>query len=213
MGTWGSGIYENDGALDGLGSLVRLLDQETEAARVVASVGLVAWLRPEFLLAHPERARAAVDRVRPDLESLPPTTCDALAALLADPEKALDPTVLSRPEPVRQAIGSASSGPRIDALLRFPDAESVIDELAERAACRLDDAFSSDQDLHELAADLGAIGVLLELQTAGLWRAGPERLARWRTGFDTADRSTTEERTFWDRYVQRVRAGLSLLAA
>lgn len=211
MGTWGSGIYDNDGALDGLASLVRLLDEETEAARVVASIGLVAWLQPVTLSVHPDAVRAAVERVRTDLESLPPETREALTRILADPEQAARPG--TRSAAVRDAIGGYSSGPRIDALLRFPGAESVIDELAERAACRLDDALSSDQDLYELAADLGAIGVLLELQTAGLWRAGPERLARWRTGLDTADRSTTEERNFWDRYVQRVRAGLELLAA
>ncbi len=211
MGTWGSGIYDNDGALDGLASLVRLLDEETDAARVVASIGLVAWLQPVILSVHPDDVRAAVERVRGDLETLPAETRAALAAVLEDPEKTTVPS--SRTEAVREAIGGYSSGPRIDALLRFPGAESVITELAERAACRLDDALSSGQDLYELATDLGAIGVLLELQEAGLWRAGPERLARWRAGFDTADKSTTDERSFWDRYAQRVRAGLTLLAA
>jgi hypothetical protein len=178
---------------------------------VVASIGLVAWLQPVILSVHPDEVRAAVERVRTDLESLPPETREALAQVLADPEKAVAPS--TRPAAVREAIGGYSSGPRIDALLRFPGAETVITELAERAACRLDDALSSNQDLYELAADLGAIGVLLELHAAGLWRAGLERLGRWRTGLDTADRSTTEERSFWDRYVQRVRAGLELLAA
>lgn len=211
MGTWGSGIYDNDGALDGLASLVRLLDEETDAARLVASIGLVAWLQPVILSVHPEDVRAAVERVRDDLGSLPPETRAALAALLADPRQTIAPS--SRSEAVREAIGGYSSGPRIDALLCFPGAESVITELAERAACRLDDALSRNQDLHELASDLGAVGVLLELQQAGLWRAGPERLARWRTGFDAADRATTDERSFWDRYAQRVRAGLQLLVA
>lgn len=211
MGTWGSGIYDNDGALDGLASLVRLLDEETDAARVVASIGLVAWLQPVILSVHPEEVNAAVERVRTDLGTLPADTRAALTAVLADPEKAAVPS--SRSDAVREAIGGYSSGPRIDALLRFPGAQSVITELAERAACRLDDALSSDQDLYELAADLGAIGVLLELQEAGLWRLGSERLARWRAGFDAADQATTEERGFWDRYAQRVRAGLQLLTA
>ncbi len=208
MGTWGSGIYDNDGALDGLASLVRLLDEETSAARLVASIGLVAWLQPVILNVHPEDVRAAVERVRTDLEFLPAETRTALANLLADPEK----TKPSRSEAIREAVGSYSSGPRIDALLRFPGAESVIVEVAERAACRLDDALASGMDLYELTTDLGALGVLLELREAGLWRAGPERLARWRTGFSTADQTTTSERGFWDRYAQRVRTGLDLLA-
>ena len=39
------------------------------------------------------------------------------------------------------------------------------------------------------------------------------RVAAWAAGFDAADRRTRDERSFWDRYVARVRRGLELLAA
>jgi hypothetical protein len=208
MGTWGSGIYDNDGALDGLASLVRLARDETDATRVVASIGLVAWLRPVLLETEPDELRAVVEGV--DLGGLPTATREALAVVLADP--AATARQGSRAAPISAAIGHASSGPRIDALLRFPGAASLIEELAERAAGRLDDALGGDEDLYEIAAEIAALGVLLELSGAGLWRVGRERLASWRTGLDTADRSTDEEREFWDRYLAHVRAGLDLLA-
>ena len=211
MGTWGSGIYDNDGALDGLASLVRLDLEEPDPARVVASLGLVAWLRPVALTAGPARVAAAVDRLAAHREALPPATRAALDRLLADPEQVC--SLDSRPQQVARAIGGYSSGPRIDALLRFPGAQTVIAELAERAAGRLDDALGGDEDLYEVAAELGALGVLVELAEAGLWRPGRERLAAWRAGIDAADQVTDEERGFWDRYIGRVRAGLDLLAA
>ncbi len=192
MGTWGSGIYDNDGALDGLASLVRIPEDEQDAARLVASIGLVAWLRPVALVADPGAVHAVLARVTPGLADLPQPTREALTTLLADPELA--------------------RGARIDPLLRFPGAAAVITELAQRAALRLDDALGGDEDLYEIAGDLGALGVLLELHDADLWHPGPQRRALWQAGFDAADRVTDEERDFWDAYVAHVRAGLERLA-
>lgn len=209
MGTWGSGIYENDGALDGLASLVWIPDDEQDPARVVAGIGLVAWLQPVTLSVAPGELRTAVERVAPGISDLPESTRHALAAVLADPETAAKRS--TRTPAARAAIGHASCGPRIDALLDFPGAATVIAELAERAADRLDRALARPADLYEIAGDLGALGVLIELGEAGMWRAEPGRLADWRAGFDAADHRTTEERGFWDEYAARVRPGFALL--
>jgi hypothetical protein len=211
MGTWGSGIYDNDGALDGIASLVRLDLDDPDPTRIVASLGLVAWLQPVTLTVDREQVDEAAKKIADHRDALPPETRAALDQLLADPEKVCADS--SRSAAVSSAIGGYSSGPRIDALLRFPGAETVIAELAERAAGRLDDALGGDEDLYEVAADLGALGVLVELSEAGLWRPGRERLAAWRAGLEAADQVTDEERGFWDRYIGRVRAGLDLLAA
>lgn len=211
MGTWGSGIYDNDGALDGIASLVRLDLDDPDPTRIVASLGLVAWLQPVTLTVDSRQLDEATRKLAAHRDALPPETRAALDRLLADPEKVCGES--SRSAAVSRAIGGYSSGPRIDALLRFPGAETVIAELAERAAGRLDDALGGDEDLYEVSADLGALGVLVELAEAGLWRPGRERLAAWRAGFAAADQVTDEERGFWDRYITRVRAGLDLLAA
>lgn len=210
MGTWGSGIYDNDGALDGLASLLRVPVDEPDAARVVASIGLIAWLMPVTLAVEPEAIHAAVAGISSDLGSLPEATRDALAALLADLQKASEQS--ARTPAVAAAIGHASCGPYLEPLLRFPGAAPVIAELAERAALRLDDALGGDEDLYEIAGDLGALGVLIELRTAGLWQPDPARLAAWHAGLIAADEVTDEERGFWDRYVARARPGLDLLA-
>src|SRR5690606_26074648 len=77
---------------------------------------------------------------------------------------------------------------------------------------RLDRALRADVDLYELAGDLAALGVLIELTQATLWTPAPARVAGWRAGFDAIDRATKSERGFWWKYVRRVRRGFDLLA-
>ena len=96
-------------------------------------------------------------------------------------------------------------------LLRAPGGQAVLDALAVRAAAYLDRSLGRPTDLRALAGDLAALGVLIELATAGFHRVAPARIAAWRAGFDEADRRTREERSFWDRYVVRVRRGFELL--
>lgn len=210
MGTWGDGIYDNDSALDTLWSLVRIDGDEPDAVRLITRIGLLAWLNPVSVrAAGPLRARvealgeAALARV-------PADTRAALGRLLDDPEAATADG--SRSQAAEAAIGGYSDGPRIDALLRFPGAQAAIDALADRCAGALDRVMRADRDGYELAGELAALGVLIELAEAGLWRPDAARVQRWRDGLAAIDRRTREERSFWWKYFRRVRAGLDLLA-
>ena len=211
MGTWGDGLYDNDSALDELADLVTIDPDERDAARLVAGIGLYAWLLP-VRLTHdggadlPDRIAALADGVA----RLPADTQAALAMLLADPDAATE--VRARSPEATAVIGGYSNGARIDALLRFPGAEPMVAELAARAVERLTDVVEAPNDLYEAAGGLAALGVLIELRQAGLWQPAVGQVVAWRAGFDAIDRRTRSERGFWWKYVRRVHAGFDLLA-
>jgi hypothetical protein len=208
VGTWDDGIYDNDGALDTLASLVPGEPDVGDPVRLAVEIGLIAWLRPVVL--HDGVLAARVEALLGSLAALPEDTRAALQRLLADPEAAT--RVRSRSAAVAKALGGYSDGPRIDALLRFPGAAAVIEEFAEGAARRLDRALAAKVDLYEVSSEMAALGVVVELKDAGLWSPTLARVASWRAGFAEIDRATTSERGFWRKYVVRVRRGFELLA-
>jgi hypothetical protein len=210
MGTWGDGIYDNDSALDGLAALVTRREEAPEAARLVAHIGLLAWLDPVGVTHDPPALWVRLDEHAAAITQLPEDTRAALQALRDDPEGVTEHG--SRTPEARAALGGYCDGPRIDALLRFPGAQPVIDELAGRAVAQLDRALGQKVDLYEVAGDLVALGVLVELAQAGLWTPQPARVAAWRAGFAAIDKATRSERGFWWKYVRRVHSGFDLLA-
>jgi hypothetical protein len=210
MGSWGDGIYDNDSALDGLAALVALRDGPLEAARLVAHIGLLAWLDPAVVIYEPAALWARLDDHAAAIAQLPEDTRAALQALRDDPEGVT--LHGSRTPAAHAAIGGSCDGARIDALLRFPGARPVIDELAGRAVAQLDRVLGLKIDLYEVTGDLAALGVLVELAQAGLWAPQPARVAAWRAGFAVIDKATRSERGFWWKYVRRVKAGFDLLA-
>lgn len=209
MGTWDDGLYDNDSALDELWRLVKLDGDEPDPARLVARIGLLAWLNPVSVASDNSDLPARVAALGDGLARLPAATRAALQTLLDDPEAATKGR--SRTKAATAAIGGYSDGPLIDALLRFPGAQPVIDELGERAAQLLDRRLRGDVDLYEIAGPMAGLGVLIDLQQAGLWAPAPERVLAWRGGFDDIDRRTKSERSFWVKYVRHVRRGFDLL--
>ena len=53
--------------------------------------------------------------------------------------------------------------------------------------------------------------MLIELTQAGLHSPRPARVECWRTGLTAIDKATREERSFWWKYIRRVRRGFDLL--
>lgn len=210
MGTWGEGIYDNDEALDELSRLVKIDAGEANVVRLAAQLGLLAWLRPTAVTEDVEALRAMVEAVRGDLVMLPIDTEKALARLLADPEEAMKQ--YARPPEAEAVLGGYSDGPRIDALLRFPGADAVVDELVRRCVERLDRTLRPGRELYEVAGGLAALGVLVLLTLGHLWRPAPPWVEQWRAGFAAIDKATKSERGFWWRYVRKVGRAFDLLA-
>lgn len=211
MGTWDDGLFDNDSALDELWSFVKIEGDEPDAVRLAARIGLLAWLNPVSVTHGTAGLVARVEALaEAEQQRLPETTRAALDALLKDPEAATE--TRSRTKAAYAAIGGYSDGPRIDALLRFPGAQAVIDELAADAAEMLDRILHGKNSAYEIAGGMAALGILIELAEAGLSRPEASRVDRWREGLAAIDKGTREERGFWWKYFKRARMGLDLLA-
>lgn len=211
MGTWGDGIYDNDNALDQLAELVEPFCEAAATSQLPVALGLLAWLLPSHLGTAIEHHRGQFKAVPADMAGWSDDTLAAIEALLADPEAATQER--GREAAAVEAIGGYSNGPRIEPLLRAPGGQAVLDALAARASAHLDRFLGASQiTLYQLAGELAALGVLIELATAGFHRPAPARVAAWRAGFEAAYRRTPQERQFWDRYVARVHRGFDLLA-
>ena len=132
MGTWGDGLYDNDSALDTLAELVQLDSEERDVERLVAGIGVLAWMNPITSAHDAGELQGRVAALAGDLLRVPAETRTALQTLLADPDAATRDR--SRTPEVRAVLGGYFDGPRLDALLRFPGAQAALSSVAERAA-------------------------------------------------------------------------------
>jgi hypothetical protein len=205
MGTWGEGLYDNDGALDELGDLFDALPLHAGAAPMATTVGLTTWL----LAPIPDRYVEAV-RNHQDWVATLPNPARELLNHLAD-ERQTATAARSRTAALTEILGRYCDGPRHEALLTLPGSKKVIEELANAAAERLEDGLQSAADLYEASSAIGCLGVLLELAAAGYWSAEREALKEARLNIARLDKETPDEREFWDDYLARVRRGLRLL--
>jgi len=215
MGTWDDGLYDRDDALDALGGIFEIVEDNLDAspAHFFAGLGLLAWMEASSLAVHPEKFQQCIDRHRDWVDAAPPRARERILALYADPKQFAERDG-SRPPEITAVLGGYCDGPREDALLTVPGADAVIAELAERC-CAVLDAMTEDTkewsgDLYERSSELAPLGVILELTTLGV-RIPRERVAAWREAFEFVNENTPDEREFYDRYAARVRKGFDFL--
>lgn len=206
MGTWGEGLYDNDGALDELGDLIHSLDMHASVTALATSIGLRAWLCWSLTDAIVE----AIDAHRDGVDGLPPAARELLQ--LARTDERQFSSARSRSAELTEILGSYCDGPRHAALLTLPGSDEIIRALAESAAERLGDGLATAGDLYEAATPLAHLGVLLELHDAGCASPTLEQINAWRTSVQRLDAATEDERAFFDAYVARIEAGLARLA-
>jgi hypothetical protein len=207
MGTWGEGLYDNDGALDELGDLFAQLPLHAGAVPLATTIGLATWL-------HAPTSEEMVEAVQQHMDwvvTLPKRAQKLLQYLVQDPESFSGPR--TRSAELTEVLGSHCAGPRYDALLTLTGSQDLINELGRGAAERLEDGLRSASDFHEAASALGCLGVVLELAAHGYWSPPREALKEWRLNVKRLDKKTSDERDLWDDYVSRVHKGLRLLKA
>lgn len=202
MGTWGDGLYDSDAALDTLGDIAQGVDLDPSPAHLAVGIGLIRWFTPSYLADRVEQIRGSAH-----LDAVPKPAKQRLQQLVDDPQA--DP-VGARSEEVEDIVGRASA--RDDDLLRIEGGQPILDAFAERVSTVVDRDLQDDEDLDEVAGMLAPLGPLLELKVAFGKTPDGARLARWRAAFDQVDANTPDERSFWDRYVARVRRVFDALA-
>lgn len=203
MGTWGSGLWDNDSSLDALPELVHL-PAGKDLVRTLVAWGVRLW----FAQCTPAEFSKGLERRSKELIKLPKPLFDELVAIAQRP-KEFEQKESRRPEH-REVIGGYCDGYRVEPIFSLPGARDVVAELAERNAARLDKAFGRKKQVSLYEDQLTELGVLLELTNVGVFQR-PERVEAWRAGFAAMNAATPEERGFWDEYCGRVEKVFMLL--
>lgn len=204
MGSWGTGLWENDGAVDRVADLIPRVEKAKTAEDLVARVGLTLWLAPAALGQLVDEGELVDHVKRFDLASLPAPVRARLRTLAKGSADDL-PRADASPE-IAAALGLSTTGEREGLFLDLPHARRLAHELSDRCAAALDtlEGATLDEAFEELAP-IGLIALIGERIDRG-------RVARWRLGFDHADKATTDQRAHWDEAVERVRPLFNLVS-
>lgn len=196
MGTAGTGLWENDEAMDRVADLVPRIERSRTAEDLAARVGLTQWLAPAVLGDLIDEGDLADLVARIDLAGLPAPVRARLRTL----SKGSADDVPREDDPeLAPALGSGVTGVREGLFLEQPHARRLSHELVERCAGMLDTIEGSTfDDGYEELAPLGLLALLEARVDRG-------RVARWRAAFDALDEATTKDRARWDEVVERVR--------
>jgi hypothetical protein len=212
MGTWDSGLFDNDHALDVLDELI-LVKPRPELRHQLVNQALKVWTAsPSLWLDGADKldTRAFMKPLQRDtraLTKLPPVLFELLATMTKSPSLANDRR--DRSPEVAAVVGGYRCGWRIDEIFSLPGAMDVVRTVAERNAATIDRDFASTKlTFDEL--ELTELGVLTLFTELGV-RHPAARVDAWERGFDAVDARTAEERSFWDEFVVRVRPAFALL--
>lgn len=187
MGTWDSGLLDNDNALDGLGELAFTLREELSAAsdpgRAAAAVGVLlqlsAWdfSKDNDAAADLQTAIAAIDsrKLAPEARALLEQLARGEGAALAR-----RPAKLAAAEAkLLHASGKSGFGERQAALFDSKAGAAYVQELADAWLASVEADLSDEYlatDLCREASSMGALGALLVLEPVRLPKKKLEKL-------------------------------------
>lgn len=203
MGTWGTGLWDNDASLDAMSALIRL-PAGKDVTRALVSWGLRLW----FGQCTPAEFSRGLERHSKALVKLPKPLFEELVSIAQRPAEYARRTS-RRPEHLA-LLGGYCDGYRVAPLFALPGAREVVAEVAERCAARLDRALTAAKKVSLYEDGLPELGVLLELTNIGVFQPSA-RVEAWRAGFAEMNARTTEERAFWDEFSGRVQSLFPLL--
>ncbi|MDP2271633.1 MAG: hypothetical protein Q8N23_14865 [Archangium sp.] len=199
MGTWGSGLWDNDASLDALPELIHVPPSK-DLTHLLASWGLRLW----FDRCAPKDFARAIERKSKEVIKLPKPLFEALAAIAQRPDSFKEKR--SRSAPHHAILGGSADGYRIDPVFALPEVRALVGAVVrDRCAAQLDAVLTGPSRVSLYEDHLTGLGVLLELTNVGLFQPA-DRVARWRAGYAEMNALTPEERDFWDELVPRVEA-------
>lgn len=204
MGTWGSGLWDNDSALDALPDLVRISPAK-ETLTLVTAWAVKLW----FAQCKPAEFSKGIERKASELTKLPKPVFEELVAIVREP-RVYEKKTSRLPEHAK-VLGGYCDGYFIAPVFELPEVRAVVASHSEKLSLVVDKQLSRKPRkdlLYEL--DLTALGLVLSFTRVG---AVPtkERLDAWEAGFDAIDQANTSERGFWDEWRDRVRPSFELM--
>ena len=205
MGTWGSGLWDNDNSLDAVGELIHVMPGK-DLPHLLVSWGLRLW----FGQCAPRDLARAVERRSKEVIKLPKPLFEELSniAQRSDTFKGRSSRKLEH----GAILGGYCDGYRIEPLFQLPETRAITADLADRLAQRLDSVFTVKKRVTLYEDALVELGVLLELTNVSLFQDAA-RVERWKQGFAEMNALTTEERPFWDGYAANVEKLFAMLVA
>ena len=213
MGSWGTGLYDSDPALDGLGQLFQLL-RVNHPHQLISVAALCVWLNPPISFDH--KLMTALQKEHQSQKSLPSPVHELIDRWVKDPE-AFEKNA-SRSEEVKQILGNYCDGPRHDVLLDLPETQIIIGDLIQLCEGQLDKMFETITNLDDDADDadtfegtIANMGVLLELAWVGRYHPSTKTLMNWYKKAQRLDKTTHDERDFFDEYFPKLYQCLELL--
>ncbi len=212
MGTWGTGLYDNDASIEALATLIGKIKIGTKnLAQQSVGMGLRFWMQPTVLVTDSTSYIAALEKYagwREDEE-----VREILEGYLEDPESVTQ-SPSSRSEETRKVLGSYCAGTFYPVLFEVEGARDILFKKLIDPCVKKLRRIKKSADLEESMTFLAHMGPLLELLDVGLLEVSDLAGADdWLARFDLAYTNTSGDAAHWREFVQRVRPGFHRLAA
>jgi hypothetical protein len=233
MGTWDTGLLDNDTALDGLGDLTHGITEDIESlgaakptavrsARLGAAVGVLLQLSSyELGLDSPSgpKIAAAVESHGAALTSLPPAARKVLREVAAGKGKALAERP-ARMSAAQIALLNACAkkpyfGKREPSLFASTAAQAYVQEVARRCMDAVAEDFEDEENISDLCREGMGLGTLAALMVLEPCRVPPAKLERWRRlakkGLAELEADPDDELDFHRKYYENLDAVFAVL--
>lgn len=197
MGTWDSGITDNDAACDGLGELVHSIVADIEklalkpptaasTAELCAATGVLIQLhdyslRPES--SSGSRVVAAIEHHARLVATCPPSVREILDAVKNGKHEELagcDRPGTATDELLAAGTSKARFGVRHDSLFELPGAATYVQSVADRCVEALDEDYEIQANWSDLCRESIAMGHLAALTTIAPCNVPTANIQEWR---------------------------------
>jgi hypothetical protein len=204
MSSWGRKLWDNDASADAVPDLIKVAPSKS-LNHLLASWGLRLW----FGGCTAKEFARGIERKSKDIIKLPRPVFVALSEIAQRPAS-FDHRP-SRSAAHKAIIGVSKAGHCVEPLFALPEVKGLVADLvAERCATELDRKCGRKKQSPLSEDTFTELGVLLELTQVGVFQPAV-RVERWKDGLAAMNSLTTDERPFWDEFLQGVDAAFPLL--
>ncbi len=199
MGTWDTGILDNDAALDGLGdithavmegvrSLGEALPEAEKAGELAAGIGLLLQLSPFDFSPQSSTAATISETLETWAQVIEATLSPEAQAVLSQVAQGEGEALAKRPAELPEAIvsalhnGAAAApyGQREAALFETPAGAAFMKRITAKCTDMIEADFEHEDVWADLCRDATGMAVLAMLLVLEPCKVDPKRIAHWR---------------------------------